>query len=167
MLCNTRISTFLMCVYRYSVSFTGIAFIHTEVSAWFRGVFIYVMLTVWRHPLLQASLRPRPLKSRLISLLPCARSALKRRRMVLLDARELDALSLYHSMICSCRCVGTLLLFEMFALSGRAAESTCVWPLWLQHARKRWRCHKHGMQATCAQQGDLAGVTRVRQRQPF
>ena len=33
--------------------------------------------------------------------------------------------------------------------------------------QKDWCCHKHGTQATQARQGDLAGVTRARQRQSF
>ncbi len=32
---------------------------------------------------------------------------------------------------------------------------------------KDWRCCKRGTQATLARQGDLAGVTHVRQRQSF
>ena len=32
---------------------------------------------------------------------------------------------------------------------------------------KEWRCRKRGTQATCARQGDLAGVTHTRQCQSF
>jgi hypothetical protein len=37
-----------------------------------------------------------------------------------------------------------------------------------RHARKDWRCRKHGTQPMqCEPEGGLAGVTRARQRQSF